>query len=288
MTTKITYLMTLMFLITGIISMPPQALAQADCDTSHFVDVSEGSAGEDYPAPELSVTCTETEMIITSNGITNFEFVPMTPGDLQVTELTYTIPLDPVFADEPTDIPLLGTVAVAVNGLPIYGPNEGGNLGFGDPFLDGILDFCNGHVGPSGYHFHARPDCLFDTVEDQVGLVIGYALDGYPILAPYVCTDESCEEIVQVSSSWQRTSDVTSAWEAHEYVAGSGDLDQCNGMVDADGNYAYYATDTFPYLLACYQGEVSLDATGEGQPPTGENRTPPDDNRGNGRPPRNP
>jgi hypothetical protein len=30
-------------------------------------------------------------------------------------------------------------------------------------------------------------------------------------------------------------------------------------MTDADGNYAYYTTDTFPYTLACFSGVVDLD-----------------------------
>lgn len=43
-------------------------------------------------------------------------------------------------------------------------------------------------------------------------------------------------------------------WAAHSYVEGVGSLDQCNGRTDADGNYAYYTTDNFPYILGCFQG----------------------------------
>lgn len=151
-----------------------------------------------------------------------------------------------------------------------------------------FLIISNGHVGPTGYHFHARPDCLFETVEGQVGLVIGYALDGFPILAPYVCADADCTETVELSSSWQRTNDVTAAWDAHEYVDGSGDLDECNGMVDENGDYAYYATATFPYFLACYSGVVSEDlqnGNGGAPPQGGDGQQPPQGGRGNGAPP---
>ena len=131
---------------------------------------------------------TRTTFTISSNGIPNFEFTPLTPNDLQVANQTTTIPTNPEIASETTSIPLLGTVAIAVNGLPIFGPNEAGNLGYGDPYLDAILDFCNGHTGAGGqYHFHAVPSCLFDNYEGKVGLVVGYALDGFPILAPYAC-----------------------------------------------------------------------------------------------------
>ena len=40
--------------------------------------------------------------------------------------------------------------------MPIYGPNEAQHPDpFGDPYINGILDFCHGHTGPQGdYHFH--------------------------------------------------------------------------------------------------------------------------------------
>ncbi|MEM7345662.1 MAG: YHYH protein, partial [Chloroflexota bacterium] len=42
---------------------------------------------------------------------------------------------------------------------------------------------------------------------------------------------------------------------------GSGDLDQCNGLTLADGSYAYFATDTFPYFMGCYYGVANLPRT---------------------------
>ena len=46
-----------------------------------------------------------------------------------------------------------------------------------------------------------------------------------------------------------------------EYVAGSGDLDECNGRVGVtpefpQGIYHYYATDTYPFFQRCVKGEV--------------------------------
>ena len=38
-----------------------------------------------------------------------------------------------------------------------------------------------------------------------------------------------------------------------EYVENTGDLDECNGMI-VDGQYGYYVTDSFPWVLACYSG----------------------------------
>lgn len=246
------------------------AAVETGCPTNHFLDVSTYTQGAIQP--RLNVTCTSDTVIVESNGIPNFEFVQITPNALQSQSYRWQFPLHPTMTDAPTDIPLLGPVAVAVNGLPIYGPNEAPNQDYGDPYLDQILDYCNGHTGPRGdYHFHARPDCLFEDMDGNVSLVIAYAFDGYPILAPYVCVDTVCAQTKEVQSSWQRTSDVRNAWEAHVYVAGSGDLDQCNGMVGPDGTYRYYATDTFPYFLGCYRGQATAapEPGGNGNQPAG-------------------
>ena len=39
----------------------------------------------------------------------------------------------------------------------------------------------------------------------------------------------------------------------YEYVAGAGDLDECNGMT-VDGAYGYYVTDAYPWVLGCFRG----------------------------------
>ena len=261
--------------------------ATNDCPSAHFLDVSTYTQGAIQP--QLNVTCTADTVIVESNGIPNFEFVQITPTALQAQSHRWQFPLQPTLADAPTDIPLLGPIAVAVNGLPIYGPNEGGNLGYGDPYLDQILDYCNGHTGPRGeYHFHARPDCLFEDMEGNVSLVIAYAFDGYPILAPYICVDTVCSQTKEVQSSWQRTSNAKEDWSAHEYVAGSGDLDQCNGLTGPDGSYRYYATDTFPYFLGCYRGQATVmpGPGGNGAPPDGApSGTPPMNGSGQQPPP---
>jgi len=291
----------MVMMVTGA-TTAQDLLTDTGCDTNAFIDVSTYAQTQNYDAPTLSVNCADGEMTITSNGIPNFEYTSMTPHDLQTqSNYTWTITTEPVYTGEMTEIALLGTVAVAVNGLPVFGPNEAPTHDYGDPYLDGLLDFCGGHTAGNGtYHFHVRPDCLFDTLEDPE-LIIGYALDGFPIYAPYICVDATCDTLQKVESSWQRTQDVKNAWEAHEYVEGSGDLDQCNGMLMPDGSYRYFATDTFPYLLGCYMGEVSV-ATGnfggaqggsvgdgqgqggngqqpQGQPPQGGN------GNGNGQPP---
>lgn len=249
------------------------------CPTENFMDVASYQSKQGYPAPVLNVNCTSDTVVIQSNGIPNFEFVRITPNDLQEQNFQWEIPLYPEYNETTTEIPLLGPVAIAVNGLPIYGPNEAQPT-FGDPYVDMILDYCNGHTDQRGaYHFHARPDCLFTDAEGNTSLVLAYALDGFPILAPYICEDTACTSVREVQSSWQKTSNVAAAWDANSYVAGSGDLDECNGMLGADGSYRYYATDTFPYFLGCYHGNAANNGFGggggQGQPTNGGQGQPP-------------
>ena len=154
--------------------------------------------------PMLRAGCTQSHLAVQSNGIPNFEFVQITPNDLQRQRYSWRIPRQPRAATNKTRIPLLGPVAIAINGLPFYGPNEAPRHGTADPIRDQILDFCSGHTAGRGdYHFHARPDCLFRKVQGMTGLVVGYAFDGYPILAPYECADAACARIKKVRSSYK-------------------------------------------------------------------------------------
>lgn len=238
-----------------------------ECPTDRFINVNPDPANGAYDDPSVTVNCNGENMIVTSNNIPDYEFNQITPNELLSQNYTWTVPINPTIANQTTDVPLLGTVAFTVNGLTIFGPTEAPNDGYRDPYLDGILDFCNGHTAPGGvYHLHARPDCLFDDIQ-QADLILGYALDGFPIYYPYECVNETCASLNKLESSYMQIEDtygdtIENAWDAHEYVSGFGDLDECNGKYDSNGNYGYYATDTFPYLIGCYRGEVSFNNQG--------------------------
>ncbi|MBL4641205.1 MAG: YHYH protein, partial [Verrucomicrobiales bacterium] len=142
-----------------------------------------------YPDPELAVSFDDDSIIVESNGIPTFEFVTKTPNGLRGQNFDWEIPRFPEPADELTQIPLLGTVAITTAGLPIYGPNEAQiPHPYGDPYINGILDYCHGHTGgQADYHFHFAPTCMFeapDGTEEHYN-IIGFALDGYPIIARY-------------------------------------------------------------------------------------------------------
>lgn len=232
-----------------------------------FPTVSPAPENDRYADPSVSAACSDDTLVVEANGIPGFEFVQVTPADLQAQDWRWEIPRYPEVAAQTTEIPLLGTAAFGVDGLPIYGPNEGDFPDpYGDPVYNEVIDFCLGHTAQRGdYHYHALLQaCVLLTAEDDgASPILGYALDGFPIYGPRGCLDADCAEVVTFESGWQQTGDPeTYAWDAHTYVASTDEttLDQCNGRVGPDGTYRYHATSTFPYVLGCYRGTPSDDA----------------------------
>jgi len=258
-------------MVDGSVTMPDGSVGGA-CGEA-FLDLSDAESPADgLPPAELSVECTDDMMIVRSNGLPHYRFRQTTPNALTVQSHEFMIPLNPTTNATTTEIPLLGTVGVAINGVPFYGPNEAANLGFGDPVADEILDECLGHTGGAGdYHYHALlMECLAARAYEanEPSPIIGYALDGFPIYGPMGCTDEACTEVVEFQSSWETLGTATAAWDNNECnrascaEADGTYLDQCNGRVGPDGTYRYHATATFPYILGCFRGTASASAGG--------------------------
>ena len=154
----------------------------------------------------------------------------------------------------------------------------------GSPLNNFGFDDYHAHVQRGGmYHYHATPRVLY-TTDAQLftdedckasgeSPVIGFALDGYPLFGP--CLKDENGTLRAARSSYQIKSgarqaiagyttpfiagDVTSdeyngqfVGDYH-YVAGSGDLDACNGAT-INGQYGYYTTAEFPYAIRCLTG----------------------------------
>jgi len=235
----------------------------ARCPTDTFLDVSTYHPKTGWPAPKLKVTCDADFMTIETNGVPNFNIA------IKQNDNTFSVklPLNPQKASQPVEF-RGGLIGVAVDGVQIWAPLEAPQDGFADPVRERLIETCGGHAIP--FHFHANPTCLFNE-ENQTSLVLGYALDGFSILAPYMCEDAACTKIRKVKSSWQISNiNVRNVWELYAYVEGSGDLDKCNGMIGPDGVYHYYATDTFPYFIACYSGTPTMPTGDTGMPPAGQ------------------
>ena len=270
---------SLSLIIFFIITLSWAYDSNAECPSKNFLELSkfqQTNTGQAQAADK--VYCEGDYLIVESNGMPTFKAEHITPNYISTQNYLWKIPLNPKIADNPTEVPYLGPIAVTVTGLPIYAPNEARDLGYGDAKLDDILDNCGGHIGPNGgYHFHARPGCPFESAQDLASTVVGYSFDGFPIMEPFVCADRECTDLRKINGSWHECADdqctmvklrkvdsswelvkptEKAAWEKFAYVEGSGDLDKCNGMVGPDGKYRYYATDTFPYNLGCYRGVV--------------------------------
>lgn len=144
-------------------------------------------------------------------------------------------------------------------------------------------DMHNAHVQPDGsYHYHGNPLAMYDQNCETSAVpspVIGFAADGFPVYGP--CFTDSQSGVVrkaQSSFALKNNGGVRQAVNAYttpvsgqgavasgnydgqftgdyEYVANSGDLDECNGMT-VNGQYGYYITDAYPWVLACYKGEI--------------------------------
>ena len=150
-----------------------------------------GHPDGDYPLPVTSVSCTENYYVISSNGIPTFTPGTETPNTLRTQRIQFYIPKQPQYSNTTTEIPYLGPIGITTAGLYIFAPNEASNLNFGDAVYDKIVDQCGGHIGPGGdYHFHGAPKCPFKNIQDLTSTIVGYAFDGFPIMAPYSCSDE--------------------------------------------------------------------------------------------------
>jgi hypothetical protein len=141
----------------------------------------------------------------------------------------WQVPLHPIPSKNPVSIKgrfLRGAIAIAVNGIPIFNPQN--NRGEVSAEI-GELDQWGGHCGRGDdYHYHAAPFHLEKIVGP--GKPIAYALDGYPI---YGSTGPDGQAIDEKS------------------------LDAFHGKTDAQGNYAYYASTKYPYLNGGFHGEVT-------------------------------
>ena len=203
---------------------PEPSTPTSDCAADNFLNVS-GAAGPSSGnlAPSLSASCSSTSVTVQSNGIPTYQYVALTPNGLQAKSYTFTFPRLPSQAASTTPVPLLGNVGVAVNGIPVYGVNEGpqpASDAYGDPIAAAILDECGSHSAQQGtFHNHKLVvKCLLqsavsasqpwnnpDPSPDEASPIVGYAFDGFPIYGPNECTNSSCTSVQEMLSSWDST-----------------------------------------------------------------------------------
>ena len=219
---------------------------------------------------------------LATNAIPNHDFndgVQAFPNPVSVQDDLYRIPAVPVAAAAPSRLLLTQDNALLLNGVKVdllaaacFGVGNGrvGCNNINQPWrydpmfaANGFrVDSHNAHTQPNGtYHYHGNPNALFDST--GVSPLVGFAADGFPIFGSYIEDDGT---VRRVQSSYRLKAgnrpsgegDPGGAYDGtfrddYEYVAGLGDLDECNGMT-VDGVYGYYVIDEFPYVMACFKG----------------------------------
>ena len=248
----------------------------------------------------LQITVEGDECVFATNSIPNHDFNDNSAAfatNVSEVNAEFRIATQPSFASEVTAISLQTDNAILLNGVKVdllaagcFGVGDG-NIGCNDidqawrydpmsPLSQFGTDMHNAHTQPDGtYHYHGNPVALFEQQPNAESPVVGFAADGFPIYGSYI---EDAGQIRAVSSSFQLKSGARPSGASdpggnydgtfvddYEFVDGSGDLDECNGMMRS-GAYGYYVIDAYPWILACFKGtpNQSFDkAAGGGGPP---------------------
>lgn len=233
---------------------------------------------------KVTITVSGGERLIVANGLpdhTTGQFPGRgNPNRISAQSYNFHIPTSPKAAAQPTTS-RGAWFGVALNGVPF----EPGTAEFwnGQPqwvmeaksgFIDLGLDMNNAHVQPTGaYHYHGLPTGLMQKLggDGRKMLLVGWAADGFPVYTSYAhsVATNATSPLKQMRSSWQlkkgeRNGGPGGKYDGkytvdYEYVAGSGDLDECNGRFGVtpefpQGTYYYCITEEFPQLARSWRG----------------------------------
>lgn len=253
----------------------------------------------------VTVEAGSSNCTISVNGIPNHDFNDQSgqfATAVSEVERVFTIPVNPSKATQSTALSQQYFDAIMLNGIVLdllsagcYKPtdpqaDQDGNTAIGCTTNDGWLldplgteskfgaDAHNAHTQPDGtYHYHGNPLAMFDDNPGENGSpVIGFAADGFPIFGSYFL-DPQTNQVRKAVSGYELKSgsrpgpdnnDPGGTYDG-EYIddyefTGNGDLDVCNGMT-VNGQYGYYVTDTYPWVMGCYSGSLQSSFS-KGQP----------------------
>lgn len=244
---------------------------------------------------KTKVTITSEERIMVTNSLPNHvtgEFPNAgNPNTISAQKRTFYFPLNPKYTGEAKWIREPG---IALNGIKFEpGTGEVVACESGENYriealqdvIDLGLDYNHAHVQPTGaYHYHGTPTEVinkFDNGEDLVH--IGFAHDGFPMyyskskaykpsfkMLVGIREGEDCTYTrpgiqVDITEGGHHDGTFNSDF---EYIAGTGDLDECNGIT-IDGQYMYLVTSDFPYIGRCLMGKFESQERGVGPPLSG-------------------
>jgi hypothetical protein len=245
---------------------------------------------------DYSWTCTAGSRVLTANGVPNHPVGtfpgPGNPNTIGAVPTSATYTLMPTTQAAPTAVVTSG---YGINGVKMEPATAGtcsGTTGttcnlaggggawnieaLGQAVFNFGVDTNNAHVQPNGsYHYHGMPEGLITKLGGGTATVtlVGWAPDGFPIYARngYENANDPSSGLRALTSSWRlkTTADASRPSTAtypmgtftqdYEYVAGLGDLDECNGRTGVtpefpSGTYYYVITSTFPFIARCVKG----------------------------------
>jgi hypothetical protein len=247
-----------------------------------------------------SWSCNTTQRMLTANGLPDHAVGTFpnadNPNTISAQVVSASMTLTPTATTVATQLGgPRGPIAFVLNGIKIDAGtggtcndsgatcSQGGNVGnwnmeaLGQSSFKFGTDSNNAHVQPDGaYHYHGMPEGFVTGQGKGTAMtLIGWAADGFPIYARYgytTATDAtSAIKVLKGSYQLKSTPDAnrpaTSLYamgtftQDYQYVADSGDLDECNGRTGVtpefpSGTYHYMATDTYPYLQRCVKGKL--------------------------------
>lgn len=272
----------------------------SDCTNGNAVNTSRAACTTTLSySPQVQITVYGMTRIVTANNIPDHKVGQAGPNRVSPQNSTYRITTNPRVAGSVTSL-LSSTgpaysFGILLNGVevdPVAAepwPHNGSLATANWTWnLEAMhvrigLDCNNAHVQPTGkYHYHGNPSLLIESmgVSSNSMTLIGFAADGFPIYYKYGYADASGVDsgIKSLKSSYKlksgpRPGDGKSApcgtydgvySNDFEYVAGLGDLDECNGRNGVtpeypDGTYYYVITEDFPYIPRCFTGTPSGD-----------------------------
>lgn len=260
----------------------------SDCaafDETYSSQVLDVNYARSFEGMTRVIAATDT-CVIESNNIPNHDFNDAErPFANQVAEVEKNFILERMpdtFASEVTYVSQSLINGIMLNGVVIdilsagcWDDVRGDNVAIGcsdnadwliDPVGSGFFDedTHNAHSqGDGTYHYHGNPNAMFDDNPGPNGSpIIGFAADGYPIYGSYFL-DADTGEVRKAVSGYRLKRGVRPSGPGGRYDGfyiqdwrwtRAGDLDECNGMT-IDGQYGYYVTDSYPWLMKCFKGE---------------------------------
>ncbi len=251
----------------------------ADYDADYFANVRDLGRDMDFTG-SVVIVADGNVCEISSNSIPNHDFNDAGAFATPAAEVAqaFELPRNPQLASSSTAIGLMSYDAIMLNGVVLdllaagcYGVGDG-KIGCFDldtpwrydpmsPLADFGTDSHNAHTQPDGgYHYHGNPMAMFDDSPGADGSpVIGFAADAFPIYGSYFNDGGNVRKAVSgyTLKSGTRPDGPGGSYDG-TYIddwefTDAGDLDECNGMT-VDGQYGYYVTDTYPWVLQCFSG----------------------------------